>query len=93
MPLLTGLIGTPTVGQSVKRSANTSILSKRQMTAQPFTRNLETLPMIERLEASALKQRGWEIAACIAVTPSELEKLCRLARVGLALETAEAARD
>lgn len=49
--------------------------------------------MIERLEASALKQRGWEIAACIAVTPSELEKLCRLARVGLALETAEAARD
>lgn len=48
-----------------------------------------TLADLERIQAQALSQAGWEIQTCIAMTRSEAAELCRLARIGMALETAE----
>lgn len=52
-----------------------------------------TLADIERLQGQALKQQGWEIGTCLTITPGELAELCRLARLTMALESAEAARE
>lgn len=41
---------------------------------------------IDRLEAPALSQRGWEIGTVLTITPGDLAELCRMARIGLEQE-------